>query len=154
MTSDPVPTPSDDPLDRALFGRRGTSATRAGMLAGVLFVITAVAFGMADRFEELQVFYGFSQTLVYVGGTGALVAITAAYAHRNEGLVRCWLLAFGPLFGAAMGHSRTWFETAEEGVFATVVASAIGIGVIAVVIGGIGFLVGYLARLSTGRITT
>ncbi len=134
---------SDDPIDRALFGRSGSSARLALGIAGASFVAAAVGLAMVERLHGVDVLV---RPVWWQVGALAVVAVTAVHAYLNEGLIVCWLLAFGPLFGVSAGLGGAVFAEMRSGLLATVVASAIGAGTAAVLLGGVGFLIGYGLR--------
>ncbi|GAB3410574.1 hypothetical protein GCM10027435_01330 [Haloparvum alkalitolerans] len=134
---------SDDPINRALFGRSAVRARRAIALAGAAFVAAAAGLAIVERFYGIDAVV---RPLWWQAGALVVVAATAAHAYLNGGLLVCWLLAFGPLFGVSAGLGGAVFAEVRSGLLATAAASAVGAGAAAVLLGGAGFLIGYGLR--------
>lgn len=134
---------SDDALDRALFGR-SESAIKLGLaLAGAAFVAATVGLSTVERLRGLE---ALARPLWWQVGALAVLAVTALHAYLNEGLVVCWLLAFGPMFGVSAGFGGAVFAEGGSGLLSTAAASAVGAGTAALLLGGGGFLIGYGVR--------
>lgn len=107
------------------------AAPLVGLLVGGLIQVAAPAVGAAYQVPPA------SQMGWILAGV--LVALPAVLAAWNDGLVVCWLLDFGPLFGIALG--RFGFGTPTD-LYAPLYAAFGFAGVAAVGWGSLGFAVG------------
>lgn len=137
-------TPGDGRVDSALFGRRDDLFRVALTLTGILFLAAAVG---ATRLEGVYDVERVSRPLVWQSGALGLILLTAINAYVNEGVVVCWLLAFGPILGAALALGGFVFAAGESGLIPALSASVVGAGTVAILLGSLGFLIGYPLRL-------
>jgi hypothetical protein len=148
LARDPVWRSIRDPLTRVLFGRRTALSVSLLGLGAALSLGTAVAVSATVGYRSLArwlvgTWTGTDpQSTIFVGAA-VLVAVAAASAAANDGLVPTTLLVAGPLFGAAITRYGTVVSTyGGERVVSLPDAVAVAAGVAAV--GGLAVVaVGY-----------
>ncbi|MFB6234432.1 MAG: hypothetical protein ABEH81_04795 [Halopenitus sp.] len=130
-------------VDSALFGRRDDLFRGALILTGILFVAAAV---VAMQLGTVYAVDRLSRPLVWQTGALGLILLTAINAYLNEGVMVCWLLAFGPILGATLGLAGIVFSAGGSGLIPAIAASVMGAGTLAILFGGVGFLIGMSLR--------
>ena len=142
---------------RGLVGRRTDVSAAAFLLAPLLalgtgwWVADAYGYRRIERWA-LGTWSGSDPHLIVFVGVAALVALAAAFAAWNSGLLPSIVLAMGPVFGIGLARYGLTVEFyGTVGVPNAISVAAILALLFGVPIGTAGFVLGTLARRAIGR---